>query len=161
MPRSAVLHKVSDSMSGFTLIEMMVVLAIIGLVLGLIVPNIGRGAGHYALVATARDIAATLRLTRERAISTNRPIRFVAATDTFGSSEDKKLRHVPWGIALTISDRVQLGSGNSTDRIQFFPDGSSSGGAVEVIDGAARYAVVVDWISGNVSIEPRSSTARR
>lgn len=146
---------------GFTLIEMIVVLVIIGLALALIMPNLGRGIGRYTLAATAHDVAAALRLARDQAITRNRPIQFFAEADTFGSGEDGQRRHVPRGITLTVFDGMQTHSGKHTDAVQFFPDGSSSGGTINLIAEAARYAVLVDWVNGNVSIQPQPAAAPR
>ena len=55
--------------SGFTLIEVMAVVVIIGLVMGLVVPNLTASRGAQ-LERSARDVAAGLELARERAIVT-------------------------------------------------------------------------------------------
>jgi general secretion pathway protein H len=135
---------------GFTLIEMIVVLAVIALVLTLAVPNLGRSPGTHALAATAHDVAAALRLARNRAITRNRPTRFLAMAGSFGAGDGNALQPVPRGIALEVSGGD---AGGRADDIRFFPDGSSTGGRIDVTAGAARYAVLVDWINGNVSIE--------
>ncbi len=54
---------------GFTLIEVMAVVVIIGLVMGLVVPNLTASRGAE-LELSARDVAAGLELARERAIVT-------------------------------------------------------------------------------------------
>jgi general secretion pathway protein H len=36
--------------------------------------------------------------------------------------------------------------------IRFYPDGGSSGGGVVVRDGGRRFIVLVDWLSGNISV---------
>jgi len=140
--------------SGFTLIEMIVVLVIISLVLSLVVMNLGRSSGRYALAATAHDVAASLRLARDRAIARNEPTQFVADAGAFGPSGDRQFRHVPRGIALTAFGIDQADPGRHADAIRFFPDGSSTGGRIDLTDGAAHYAVYVAWINGNVSIQP-------
>ena len=146
--------------SGFTLLEMIVVLVVMGLVLAFVVPSIGRGSGRHALAATARDVAAALRLARDRAIARNRPTRFIANGNAFGLNEDKDLRHAPRGIALTAfaDGRKTLGEGGGA--IDFFPDGSSTGGGIDVTNGAAHYAVVIDWITGDVSVQAQPATPR-
>lgn len=149
-----------DGQSGFTLIEMIVVLVIIALVLALVVPNIGRSTGRYAVAATAYDVAAAMRLARDRAIVESRPTRFLANADAFGPGGDRPLQHVPRGIALTVFGDDQGESGGRGDDIRFFPDGSSSGGRVDVTDGAAHYSVSVEWINGDVSIQSQRSAQR-
>jgi general secretion pathway protein H len=146
---------------GFTLLEMIVVLVIIGLVLSLIAPNFGRGSGRYAVAATAHDVAAALRLARDQAIARDRPTRFVAGADGFGANGDGHLRHVPRGITLVVSDAAQTDAGSDAGAIRFFPDGSSTGGGIDVTDGTARYAVIVNWLNGNVSIRPRPAAPRK
>ncbi|HEY4174844.1 MAG TPA: GspH/FimT family pseudopilin, partial [Rhodopila sp.] len=60
--------------SGFTLIEMVVVLVVLGLALGLV---IARGPMHSATLdarTAARQLAQALRLARSRAIMSDRPV---------------------------------------------------------------------------------------
>lgn len=147
--------------AGFTLIEMIVVLAVIGLVLALVLPNLGHSSGRYALAATAHDVAATLRIARDRAIARNRPTRFVANASSFGSAEDHHLRQVPPGITLSIVGREQTVTRDRASGIRFFPDGSSTGGRIDLKAGTARYAVLVDWLNGDVSIEAQPAAPQR
>jgi len=59
---------------GFTLIEVLAVLAILGLFLALVLPNLG-GLRRHALRGEAQQIAAQLDLARQRAIVTGVPHR--------------------------------------------------------------------------------------
>src|SRR5206468_7818951 len=54
---------------GFTLLELLVVLLLIGLLTALVFPSIGRGMGALGLKTSSRDIVATLRLARSKAIT--------------------------------------------------------------------------------------------
>src|SRR5579884_191304 len=142
---------------GFTLIEMMVVLVVMGLLLALVFPHLG--GSHRSLAAAAHDIGAELRLVRDEAIYRGRPTRFFARATEFGSSEDRRPHHVPPGMMLTVSiDRA--GSAGSSGGIRFFPDGSSSGGRVVVTSGREALSVSVNWIDGDVSIAAEPPAAR-
>lgn len=145
--------QVGDGEAGFTLLEMIVVLAIIGLALALVVPNIGQGPGRYAVASTARDIAGALRLARDRAITQDRTVQFIAEQSAFSVNGDGDLQRVPRGIALGVvgAEREEEPNGR-TDTIRFFPDGSSSGGRIDVTGAAAHYSVSIEWLNGNVSI---------
>ena len=50
---------------------------------------------------------------------------------------------------LTVAqERIERGVGS----IRFFPDGSSTGGRVSLVQGDRRSDVLVDWLSGRVSV---------
>jgi general secretion pathway protein H len=53
---------------GFTLIELMVVLVLLGVLLAVAFPSIGGGMATVKLKTSSREIAATLRLARSKAI---------------------------------------------------------------------------------------------
>jgi type II secretion system protein H len=55
--------------NGFTLLELLVVLLLIGLLTALVFPSMGRGLAALKLKTTSRQIAATLRLARSKAIT--------------------------------------------------------------------------------------------
>jgi general secretion pathway protein H len=147
--------------TAFTLIELIVVLAITGAVLALVVPNIGWGSGNSTLAAAAREVAAALRLTRDKAITQNRPAVFVARAGAFGREGDERVWQVPKGVILVFKDSGREGPPRSSGAIRFYPDGSSTGGAFALTNGAMRYTVLVAWINGNVSIQSEPSGASR
>ena len=135
---------------GFTLIEMLVVLAVLGLSVGLIA---GRGPWRSPALdsrAAAGQLAQGLRLARAQAIARNRQVVLLVDT-TRGSFRvgDGPPQLLPRGLALavtTVAGQELPGS------IAFLPDGSSTGGRIGLAAGAARTWVGVDWLTGRVSI---------
>lgn len=63
----------SNSKGGYTVVELLVTVAIIGLLSTLALPSINNVILRYRLKDAAREIASSLRLLRIRAISTNFP----------------------------------------------------------------------------------------
>lgn len=53
---------------GFTLIEVMVVVAILGILVAMAMPDLTRTLDRYKLNTAARDLAGNIRLVRQRAI---------------------------------------------------------------------------------------------
>lgn len=126
---------------GFTLLEMLVVLAVLGLVAGLVVARGPmRSAGLDARTA-ANQLAGVLRAARSEAIATDRPVAVlidgVAGTVRIGPGPPRSL-----GATLLPPARP----------IVFAPDGSSAGGRIGVAAGPVRRQVAVDWLTGRVSI---------
>ena len=57
---------------------------------------------------------------------------------------------LPSGVSLGLHDR---GAPRATREIVFYPDGSSSGGAVFVGNARVRHRVATDWLTGRVSVD--------
>ena len=127
--------------AGFTLIEIMVVLAILGMMVGLIVARGPARSPTLDLQAAAANVARTLRTARVHAITFNRPVNVVFDARGNSISVDGMARPVPAGIAF-----------HGAPGIRFSPDGSSSGGRIELAAGERRQLVGVDWLTGRVSI---------
>ncbi len=142
----------SEASSGFTLLEMLIVVAVLGLVLGMIVLRGPVRSQGLDTRAAAREVAGTLRAARARAITTDRPVLFLLdpAHHAF-QVEGSPPRTLPTGLNAALLSRAQLGQ-RPLSAISFAPDGSSSGGAVVLADGHHRLAVSVDWLTGRVSI---------
>lgn len=124
--------------AGFSLLEMIVVLVILGLAVGLV---LARGPMHSTRLdaqVAVRDLVGTLRLARGRAIAEDRPVT-VALSANLYQIEGSAAQRVPSDVTLT---------GNAA--IRFAPDGSSSGGVITVQAAALRIAVLVDWLTGRV-----------
>jgi prepilin-type N-terminal cleavage/methylation domain-containing protein len=61
---------------GFTLIELAIVLTVMGLLLAFAVPGVSRLSQSHQLQGAAENIAAQVRVAREKAIATNSDIMF-------------------------------------------------------------------------------------
>jgi general secretion pathway protein H len=147
---------------GFTLIELVVTLAIAALIAAMVVPNLGRRPGRLELGSSAHEVAAALRATRSRAITENRPATFVAdiGNAAYGMSGAGSLHQLPRGVRLTLyTGRGEVRS-ETTGVIRFYPDGSSTGGGVVLGLDQLRYAVLVNWLDGSVSIREPDLPAR-
>lgn len=138
---------------GFTLLEMLVVLALLGLSLGLVL-----GAGRPVPAGTAArtaagEIAGALRLARSQAILGNRPVVFTLDLASrryrVGATPDRAL---PPGLELGLLAAGSQVSGASAGGIRFEPDGSSTGGRVTVTGGSRTVLVGVDWLSGRTTV---------
>jgi general secretion pathway protein H len=138
--------------SGFTLIEVLVVLVILGLTVALIVARGPARSTGFDLRATAGDIAQQLRLARSEAISSNRTTTFSldAATRRY-ETNGAAGAILPLEIALAMTNATG-GKPRPQSAISFTPDGSSSGGRVLLGAGGHQLAVVVDWLTGRVVV---------
>jgi general secretion pathway protein H len=142
---------------GFTLLELLVALAVAAVALAVVLPNLARPPGRMELAANAREVAAALRMARGQAIARNRPAGFTADTRAaaFGVAGQGPLRPLARGVALALYTTEQEVEDEGRGTIRFYPDGSSTGGGVSLSQGGLRYDVLVDWFSGGVSIHER------
>jgi general secretion pathway protein H len=137
---------------GFTLVELLVVLAVMALVLMVAGPMVSNALPGAQLKTAARDLAAGLRYTRNRAISTNRSTAFLLDTEArrYRVEGEPEVRTLPAEFAVSIlTARSELEDAR-TGRIRFFPDGSSTGGEITLSNGARTYRVTVDWLMGRI-----------
>jgi general secretion pathway protein H len=139
--------------AGFTLIEVIVVLAVLAFALALIVGYKPPWSSGLGLRGTAAELASSLRLARSEAILQNRPVLF--ELDLSGRRfrvGNGTVRQLPRQLSielLTVSgERRDFATGD----IRFNPDGSSTGGRISLADGRQKMAVGIDWLSGRVSV---------
>lgn len=138
---------------GFTLLELMLVLAIVALATLLGAGAIGRGMDGLRLRSAANGIAAQLRFTRAQALATGEPQRFTIDPAAH-AWEAPKGRHgeVPASASVAFIGAREVQPSEGVGAIVFFPDGAATGGRVRLRQGGATWQVDVAWLTGQVSV---------
>jgi general secretion pathway protein H len=142
---------------GFALIEMLCVLAIIGLLAAIILPAIPRTTTRAKLESYAVQTAALLKADRNAAL--RRQIQVTTQID----AEARSIRSGVTGRVIRLPDDVSLDAmlaSRCADRsagrsIDFFPSGMSCGGVIALARPGMGFEVRVNWLTGGVDIVPQ------
>lgn len=139
---------------GFTLIELLVVLTVIALIATMAVPMIQRVTPGVEIKTVAEGLRTELRLARSAAISENRETSLVIDVDSgvYQRNLDTRAYTVPPAIRLSLLTARREQIDETRGSIRFFPDGTSTGGAVRLVRDARTYEVAIDWFDGRVRI---------
>jgi general secretion pathway protein H len=139
---------------GFTLIELVVVLAIIGLVLALIPGFLLRTQPGLDVEVAARAIADALRHARSQAMLSNREQVF--ALDLHGrlfrAGREQPLKQLDRALELRLYTAQAELLDAASGQIRFFPDGSSTGGVIGLSLDGQEAELRIDWLTGQVEI---------
>jgi general secretion pathway protein H len=137
------------STAGFSLIEMLVVMAILALVGAVLMPVLARPSETLRLQANARDLLGALRVTRAAAIAGNAELALMIDVEerTFESPAVAR-RSLDPDIAAKITFAEPLRQSRSHGGFSFFPDGSSTGGDVRLTLNGREAKICVDWFTG-------------
>ena len=145
------------STRGFTLVEILAVIALIALAMTLVAVTVGDGLAGARVKAASRDLVAALRYTRGQAIVKRESQAL--AIDVEGRryrAPGKKWVELPRKMEMQLETARSEMEDENTGRIRFFPDGASTGGNVELILGEAAWRIEVNWLTGEVVvIEPK------
>lgn len=138
---------------GFTLIEMLVVVALIAVATSLIAVVVSQSLDGAKVRAASRDLAAALRYTRSQAIVKREPQALTVYVEERGYQAPGRPRvelprQMDMKLLTAASEQVDRGVG----RIRFFPDGSSTGGHVELMREGAVWGIDIAWLTGEVTL---------
>ncbi|KAF2992323.1 hypothetical protein MJC1_00704 [Methylocystis sp. MJC1] len=135
--------------AGFTMLESLVVLALIALLAGMSSQLLRPPSARMRLEAATRGFCATLRATRSRAIATNGEAAVVVDlfSKTYASpvgGVGKLPADAQIGLDVANTQRLSERSG----AITFFPDGGSTGGDMILQTPEARATISINWLTG-------------
>jgi len=130
--------------AGFTLIEMLVVIGILGLVTGLMFPVWASPLHRVQLYEARAALVAHLRTARADAVRGGDQVTFRLADDGRGYGWEQSSAFLPAGVGID----------GETRSITFFADGSSSGGELKLADRHRALTVAVDPDVGLVETAP-------
>ena|ERR1700733_8477907 len=129
-----------------TLLEALVVVTLT-VMIGLVAfPNIERTFGILELHQTVDALAANLRIAHADAMDKGEDVTFTLQSDGHGYEwSEGEARRTP----VTVDMEMSKGQD-----IEFFADGSSSGGVITLADGLHRIDISVDAVTGAVTATP-------
>lgn len=170
----------SKAASGFTLIEMVVVVALLFMVLGVSIPMLAGNFGNLSLKSTAREISSFCRIARTYAISTKDvhrivfkpetgiyriegsgvagkysgarelPERIEVKGDCGGGSEDIYASEDYDGVVVYGSDTFVPEILYEDFEIIFYPGGYSSGGCLSLTNDKSGILIRCEPITGRI-----------
>ncbi|HEY2864993.1 MAG TPA: GspH/FimT family pseudopilin [Casimicrobiaceae bacterium] len=139
---------------GFTLLEMLIVLTLMGLLVAVVVPMFGEGVSNTELKSDARAVAAGLRQARGQAIAQRGDAALVLdlGAHSFSVPPDPRVHKLAQRLELKLFTAQSDLVNENVGAIRFFADGGSNGGRITLASGERKLNVDVDWLTGRVAI---------
>jgi general secretion pathway protein H len=148
------MRAVEASEDGFTLLEMVCVIALVAMLAAVLLPFVPRNTSRARLQAYALEAASLLKADRNAAIrrgadvatlvdAPSRAIRSGATAQSIRIPDDVRFEAL---LPQTCRQRAALST------ISFFADGMSCGGAIALSRLDSSYEIRVNWLTGRVEI---------
>ena len=139
---------------GVSLLEMLLVVALIAMASLLAAAAFTGGFAGMQLRSEAKEIAAQLRYTRTRAISSGQAQRFVIdpAARTW-QAPDGRDGEIPDALEVRFVGARQVQPRDGEGAVVFFSDGAATGGRIQLRRDSAAWNVDVAWLTGEVTLE--------
>jgi general secretion pathway protein H len=146
---------------GFTLLEMVCVIALIAVLVAVLLPFMPRHTSRSRLQAFALEAASLLKVDRNAAIQRQ------AEVSTLVDAHSRAIRSGATAQTLRIPDDVRFDAvlpqscrqRAALSAISFFADGMSCGGTIALARLDTAYEIRVNWLTGRIEIVPRSTSA--
>ena len=141
--------------SGFTLLELVVVLFIVVLGFSVVGINLSSGNGSTEIKAASRDIVSALRYARGQALMSHQEttVALDLAENTYTVSGRDKVYIIPKTIGVTMVTAQSELAGKGLGNIRFFADGSSTGGRITLERGNTAWQIDINWLTGQIELE--------
>lgn len=129
-------HRSARLLSGFTIVELMVTVAVAGILLAVAVPSFNQMAVNSRLTAQVNDVVAALNLARSEAIKRNTSVTFCrVSSETAVNCETSTGDWTHWVVTTGAGNVVRRGAVNTAagnlfmrstltaDQVMFGPEG--------------------------------------
>ena len=138
---------------GFSLVEILVVVAIMGIAVAAIASAMGYSLTGQQMRGASRDLVAALRYTRGQAIVKREAQVLMLNVDakSYRAASRASVQLPPqFDLAIETARQEMISQGEGG--IRFFPDGSSTGGNIELSRGDTVWRIDINWLTGEVSL---------
>ena len=145
---------------GFTLLEMVCVLALIALMAAVLLPFVPRNTSRSRLQGYVLQTAALLKEDRNAAIRRGTGVATLvdAGSHTIRSGSNADIIRIPDDVHFETLLPRTCSHHEALSTISFFASGMSCGGAVALTRADVGYEIRVNWLTGRVEIVSRNIT---
>ncbi len=151
-----------NAQRGFTLLEILLVVAIMALAAVIVIPSVGSLEGR-SFNAQVRNAHTLLNYARRTAVVSGHPasIAFAVNQESEESEADAPLRLARDNVGLWQFEGAELHFQDSTDQeneveslleVSFFPEGGSTGGTLVFAQAQQRATIHIDPFTGRVEL---------
>lgn len=166
--RSTVRNHQGSGAGGFTLLELVAVLFIVGVAISIAMPTVSNSLRHWRVREATREVATLMKFTRNQSVTGRRTMQVVldrtrnmfwldrpAVVMDPEQAEERGIRlyALPTGVRF---GSVMFGDREADDAqvgLMFSPQGTTTGGAVQILDEHGRgYQIVLDAVTGRATI---------
>jgi general secretion pathway protein H len=139
--------------SGFSVLELLVVLAVLAVSAAVVAPRVSASLTASNLDVAAHRIAAAMIRTRSVSLRDAEPRDFSLDFErrSYQADPRQKANVVDPGVALSARGFDRSLGGNRV-LVRFRPDGTASGGVLVLRKGRYAAEIDVDWLTGEVRV---------
>ena len=145
---------------GFTLIEMVCVLAVVALLAAILLPRASRQTSQPRLEAYAIEAAAIFKADRTAAMMAGQQVATAvdATSRSIRSGATARALRVADDVVVTALLPQRCNDRPALSTVSFFANGMSCGGSVTLSHGDHSYEIRVNWLTGGIEIVPRGAS---
>ncbi|HEU5272446.1 MAG TPA: prepilin-type N-terminal cleavage/methylation domain-containing protein [Xanthobacteraceae bacterium] len=151
------MNRDAASDAGFTLLEMVCVIAIVAMLAAVLMPNLSRGTSRPRLEGYAIETAALLKSDRTTAMARQATVttRVDAPARLLRAGGSDRTLQVPDDVDIAAMLPARCNERPAGGTITFFATGMSCGGTIILSRLGAGYEVRVNWLTGGIEVAPR------
>ena len=139
---------------GFTLIELMAVILLLAIAMTAVTFSFSKSLRSARVAGASRDLVAALRYTRGQAIVKGKQQVLMLNLDSNSyTAPGKSAVKLPENMTLQMETAAQEVTSGNSGGIRFFPDGSSTGGHISVLQDRREWRINVAWLTGEIELD--------
>lgn len=142
--------------AGFTLLEMVCVVAVVAMLAAILLPRNPFGTTRPRLEAYAVQVATLLKSDRNVALQRHRAVsaQIDPAGRVIGSGSSNEVLRLPDDVVFDALLPQRCNGRPALSTISFFANGMSCGGTIRLSKFGGGFEVRVNWLMGGVEIVP-------